>query len=121
MPAPGYSAYVAPEKYAQIAWIFGLGGHSEEERRRAPLRAVDELLDAVEMPRSLAEAGVPRDDFEAALPDLARAAFVDPSMRTNPRIPLVGELVDLLRRATKGVRRPRCGTSITGKPVSRGG
>jgi acetaldehyde dehydrogenase / alcohol dehydrogenase len=33
MPAPGYSAYVAPEKYAQIAWILGLGGKSEEDRR----------------------------------------------------------------------------------------
>ena len=29
MPAPGYSAYVAPEKYAQIACVIGLGGHGE--------------------------------------------------------------------------------------------
>ena len=33
MPAPGYSAYVAPEKYAQIGWILGYGGRSEENRR----------------------------------------------------------------------------------------
>ena len=33
MPAPGYTAYVAPEKYAQIAWIIGLGGKTEEQRR----------------------------------------------------------------------------------------
>ncbi len=32
MPAPGYSAYVAPEKYAQLGRIL-FGGHSEEERR----------------------------------------------------------------------------------------
>ena len=33
MPAPGYSAYVAPEKYAQLAWVV-LGGRGEESRRR---------------------------------------------------------------------------------------
>ena len=55
MPAPGYSAYVAPEKYAQIAWILGIGGRSEESRRERLFARVDELLRAVEEPRSLAE------------------------------------------------------------------
>ncbi len=32
MPAPGYSAYVAPEKYATLGWIL-FGGRTEEERR----------------------------------------------------------------------------------------
>jgi acetaldehyde dehydrogenase/alcohol dehydrogenase len=102
MPAPGYSAYVAPEKYAQVAWVFGLGGHGVAERRERLFARVDELLEAVEMPRSLAEAGVARDEFDAALPDLARAAFMDPSLRTNPRIPLVAELVELLQAAYAG-------------------
>jgi hypothetical protein len=54
MPAPAYSSYVAPEKYAQLG---------------------------------------------CALPELARAAFEDPSLRTNPRMPLVSEL---LRAAWRG-------------------
>jgi acetaldehyde dehydrogenase/alcohol dehydrogenase len=102
MPAPGYTAYVAPEKYAQIAWIIGLGGKTEEERRERLFATVEELLTAVEMPRSLAEAGIERADFEAALPDLARAAFEDPSIRTNPRIPLVSELIELLEAGWRG-------------------
>jgi acetaldehyde dehydrogenase / alcohol dehydrogenase len=102
MPAPGYTAYVAPEKYAQIAWIIGLGGKTEEQRRERLFARVDELLDAVEMPRSLAEAGVERSDFEQALPELARAAFEDPSIRTNPRIPLVSELLELLEAGWRG-------------------
>ena len=32
----------------------------------------------------------------AALPDLCRAAFADPSGRTNPRMPLLSELRQLL-------------------------
>jgi acetaldehyde dehydrogenase/alcohol dehydrogenase len=102
MPAPGYSAYVAPEKYAQLGWVIGLGGHTEEERRERFFRRVDELLDTVGIPRSLAEAGVSAAEFEAALPELARDAFEDPSLRTNPRMPLVVELVELLRAAWRG-------------------
>ena len=97
MPAPGYSAYVAPEKYAQIGWILGYGGRSEENRRERLFSRVDQLLEEVEEPRSLAEAGVTREQFDKALPDLAKAAFGDPSIRTNPRIPLVREIVELLR------------------------
>jgi len=102
MPAPAYTAYVAPEKYAQIAWIIGLGGKTEEQRRERLFGSVEELLDALGMPRSLEAAGVARDEFEAALPDLARAAFEDPSIRTNPRIPLVRELTELLEAGYGG-------------------
>jgi acetaldehyde dehydrogenase/alcohol dehydrogenase len=102
MPAPGYTAYVAPDKYAQIAYVFGLGGRGAEERRTRLFERVDELLGEVGIPRTLAEAGVPRAEFEEALPELARAAFMDPSLRTNPRIPLVSELVELLRAGYEG-------------------
>jgi acetaldehyde dehydrogenase/alcohol dehydrogenase len=106
MPAPGYSAYVAPEKYAQLGWVIGLGsakgGHGDEGRREHLFASVDELLARVGIPASLAEAGVPEAEFRAALPDLARAAFEDPSLRTNPRMPLLTELVELLEAAWRG-------------------
>ena len=38
-----------------------------------------------------------RQDFEAALPELAKAAFADPSIRTNPRIPMIREVIELLQ------------------------
>ena len=52
--------------------------------------------------KSLAAAGIARADFEAALPELARAAFEDPSLRTNPRMPLLREIVELLEAAWRG-------------------
>ncbi|MGH0035379.1 MAG: bifunctional acetaldehyde-CoA/alcohol dehydrogenase [Myxococcota bacterium] len=107
MPAPGYGAYVAPEKYAQLGWVIGLhggghGGHGQEGRCERLFTRVDELLDEVGIPASLAQAGVGEAEFETALPDLARAAFEDPSLRTNPRMPLIAELVDILRAAWRG-------------------
>src|SRR3954451_2747608 len=86
MPAPGATHYVAPEKYAQMAWVAGLGhGETDAERRDRLFARVDGLLGDVGIPRSLAEAGVDREAFEPALPDLTRAAFDDPSLRTNTR------------------------------------
>jgi acetaldehyde dehydrogenase/alcohol dehydrogenase len=102
MPAPGYSAYVAPEKYAQIAFILGLGGKTESDRRQRLFARVDELLAEVEEPRTLADWGVKRQDFEKALPDLAKAAFMDPSIRTNPRIPMIREVIELLEMGYSG-------------------
>jgi acetaldehyde dehydrogenase/alcohol dehydrogenase len=95
MPAPGYSAYVAPEKYAQLGRVI-FGGRTDDERRERLLENLDELLTTLAMPRTLAEAGVDEDRFREALPDLARATFNDPSIRTNPRMPLLREILELL-------------------------
>jgi acetaldehyde dehydrogenase/alcohol dehydrogenase len=102
MPGPGYSAYVAPEKYAQIGWVLGLGGRTEEAARERLFRRVDELLAAVGMPRSLAAAGIPRETWAAALGDVTRAAFEDVSGRTNPRMPMLGEMMGLLEAGYGG-------------------
>jgi acetaldehyde dehydrogenase / alcohol dehydrogenase len=102
MPAPGYSAYVAPEKYAEIARILGFGGRTEEDRRERLFTRIDELLAEVDEPRTLAECGVKRQEFEKALPELAKAAFMDPSIRTNPRIPMIREVIELLELGYTG-------------------
>jgi acetaldehyde dehydrogenase/alcohol dehydrogenase len=60
---------------------------------------VDELLATVGIPLTLRDAGVDAKEFEAAIPDLLRLAFEDPSIRTNPRMPLLLELEMLLRAA----------------------
>jgi acetaldehyde dehydrogenase/alcohol dehydrogenase len=101
MPAPGYSAYVAPEKYAQLGRIL-FGGHSQEEQLERLFSKVDELIVTLRLPRSLAELGVTREEYVAAIPELARAAYADPSLRTNPRMPLIVELVGLLEAAWSG-------------------
>jgi acetaldehyde dehydrogenase/alcohol dehydrogenase len=96
MPAPGYSAYIAPDKYAQLGRIV-FGGREPQESRRRLFQGVAELLDRLHMPRSLKAAGVAEDEFLQALPDLAMNAFQDLSNRTNPRMPLVSEITELLK------------------------
>ena len=101
MPAPGYSAYVAPEKYATLGRIL-FGGRTEQERCDRLFSRVEDLIDTVGGPRTLEQAGVAESDFEEALPDLARTAFADPSLRTNPRMPMIAEIVGLLRQGFDG-------------------
>ena len=97
MPAPGYATYVAPEKLAQLGWVIGLGGKTPEVARERLFERVDELLERVGMPRTIADLGIDPSEYEAALPELTEAAFADPSLKTNPRFPLVTEIGELLR------------------------
>jgi acetaldehyde dehydrogenase/alcohol dehydrogenase len=103
MPSPHQRAYVAHKKYATIADLLGLGGHTIEEKVKNLVAATEGLLDQLEIPRSIADLGISKEEFERAVPDLAKIAFDDPSWRpTNPRMPLLSELADLLLSAYRG-------------------
>ncbi len=95
MPSPNQRAYVAHKKYALIADLLGLGGNTVEEKVQNLIAAIRQLLDQLSFPRSIAALGISKKQFERAMPDLARLAFDDPSWRSNPRMPLIDELVGL--------------------------
>ena len=102
MPSPNQRGYVAHKKYAMIADLLGLGGHTVEEKVKNLVTATEQLLDKLEVPRSIADLGITKEIFEAAMPDLTKIAFDDPSWRSNPRMPLVKELVELYWSAFHG-------------------
>jgi len=102
MPSPNQRGYNAHKKYATIADLLGLGGHTVAEKVQRLVAAVEELLDDLEFPRSIAEMGIPREEFDRAVPELAITAFDDPSWRSNPRMPLLSELQELLWLAYQG-------------------
>lgn len=108
MPSPHQRAFVANEKYAAVADLLGLGGQSTGEKVNNLIAAVEELLDRLAIPRAIADLGIAKEAFRQAVPDLAALAFDDPSWRpTNPRMPLMTELSDLLWKAYDGRRQPR--------------
>jgi acetaldehyde dehydrogenase/alcohol dehydrogenase len=102
MPSPYQQGYVAHKKYATIADLLALGGHTIEEKVQNVIGAVERLLDQLEFPRSIAELGISKKEFEEAVPDLTKLAFDDPSWRSNPRMPLMTELADLFWKAYHG-------------------
>ncbi len=102
MPSPNQRGYVAHKKYATIADLLGLGSGTIEEKVKRLVRATEQLLDQLAIPRSIAELGISQEQFKQAMPDLAKNAFDDPSWRSNPRMPLVSELVELFWEAYRG-------------------
>jgi acetaldehyde dehydrogenase / alcohol dehydrogenase len=102
MPSPYTQGYVAHKKYATVADLLGLGGHTTEEKIQNLISATGQLLDQLAFPGSIAELGISREEFEREVPELAKTAFEDPSWRSNPRMPLMSELIELLWKAYEG-------------------
>ena len=102
MPSPNQPGYVAHRKYAVVTDLLGLGGHTVEEKVKNLIGAVEQLLEQLRMPRSIAALGISKDAFQAAVPDLVKTAFDDPSWLSNPRMPLVSELEELFWSAYQG-------------------
>ncbi len=102
MPSPNQRGYTADKKYAAIADMLGLGGNTVEEKVANLVAATEQLLDQVAIPRSIAELGISKEEFERAMPDLVKSAFEDPSGRTNPRLPMMNEMVQLFWSAYQG-------------------
>jgi acetaldehyde dehydrogenase / alcohol dehydrogenase len=102
MPSPYQQGYVAHKKYALMADLLGLGGRTVDEKVSRLIEAIEQLLDRLEIPRSIAELGISREEFERAVPEMVKTAFDDPSWRSNPRMPLMSELTELFWKAYQG-------------------
>jgi acetaldehyde dehydrogenase/alcohol dehydrogenase len=94
-----FSQYDRPQarhRYGEIALHLGLPGGNTGERIESLLAWVEELKQALAIPASIREAGVPEQAFLARLDHLAEQAFDDQCTGANPRYPLIGELRQLL-------------------------
>jgi acetaldehyde dehydrogenase / alcohol dehydrogenase len=112
MPSPNQAGYVAHRKYAAVADLLGLGGRTVEEKVGNLIAEVERLLDRLGVPRSIADLGISREEFERAVPELANAAFDDPSWLSNPRMPLISELAELFWSAYEGRGAARAGSAL---------
>ena len=88
---------VRPDRLDRRAWWT-----QRKRARRAPVQAGGGAPGCGRHAAFARCSGDRRAEFEAALPDLVRMAFADPSVRTNPRIPLVTELHELLVAGWRG-------------------
>ena len=99
---PKYESFIADERYADIAKRLGLKAKTKEEGVNSLVKAVQELMEKLNMPKSLKECGVDEKEFMAKLDDLADKAFSDQCTGVNPRVPLVEEIKQILIDAYYG-------------------
>ncbi len=102
MPFPNVKAYVAHRKYAAFVDSMSWGGTTIDEKVEILIARIRALLAACRVPDSIAALGISRDEFGGALPELIRAAYDDISIRSNPRMPLLHELEEILWAAYEG-------------------
>lgn len=100
---PKYEHFVADQRYAQIARLLGLPAKTTEEGVESLVQAIIKLAKELDMPLSIAETGVSKEEFESKVEQLAELAFEDQCTTANPKLPLVSDLAGIYRQAYKGV------------------
>ena len=100
--APTKQAAFAQYKYPNAAWRYakiadhlGLGGNTETEKVELLLKAIDELQNKVNMPKTIKDAGVSEVKFFETLDEMVDQAFDDQCTGANPRYPLMKELKEM--------------------------
>lgn len=96
---PKYEYPQAAERYAEIAKNLGLNANTVEEGIYSLIDAVKGLMTRLEMPLTIKDMGVNKNDFEIHLEHMADTAFADQTTGSNPRVPLVTEIKEIYLRA----------------------
>ena len=89
---PQYKFPCAKTKYGQIADELGLGGKTDDEKVELLIKAVDELMDKIELPKSIKDFGVDEKTFMDNLDQLVELAFDDQCTGANPVYPLMEDI-----------------------------
>jgi Alcohol dehydrogenase, class IV len=89
---PQYKYPNARWRYSKIAEYLELGGNTENEKIELLIKAIDELKDKVNMPKTISESGVSKENFYRTLDEMCEDAFDDQCTGANPRYPLISEI-----------------------------
>lgn len=100
---PQYKYPNAKKKYGQIADELNLGGKNDDEKVKLLIKAVDDLMTEINLPKSIKEFGIKKDEFMKNLDVLVERAFDDQCTGANPRYPLMSEIKQIFIDAYNGV------------------
>ena len=100
---PQYKYPNAKTKYGQVADEIGLGGKNDDEKVERLIKAVDDLMTEINLPKSIREFGVKEEEFMANLDVLVERSFDDQCTGANPRYPLMSEIKQLFLDAYEGI------------------
>lgn len=99
---PKYKAFIADRKYAEIARACGLyNGDDIREGVEALIAGVKRIMAECEMPTTYRDCGIDESAYMKNIPTLAERAFEDQCTTANPRLPLISEIEELLKKAYK--------------------
>ncbi len=99
---PKYEYFIADQKYANLARKLGLPTKTTEEGVNSLIKAIQQLNNNLNEPKSLQEAGIDEKEFLAKVDELADKAFSDQCTSANPRVPLIPEIKQIMLDAYYG-------------------
>ncbi len=89
-------------RYARIADYLGLGGSSDAEKTELLIKALGELKEQLNLPKTISEFGISEKNFLESLDEMCYQAFDDQCTGANPRYPLIKELKEMYLNAYYG-------------------
>ena len=89
--------------YAEFARGIGLKGKTDDEAVENLIAALQEMKKKLNIPLSIKDWGISKEDWEEAMKKLPELAFDDQCTGANPRYPLFKEIEQMYRYAYDGV------------------
>jgi len=99
---PKYEHYNADEKYQTVARLLGLKAKTVEEGVESLAKAVMDLGKEVGIKMNFCDQNIAEEDWNKKLKDIAFMAFEDQCSPANPRVPMVEDMIEILKKAYKG-------------------
>ena len=99
---PKYNHYCADKKYQEIAALLGLKASTPEEGVASLAEACKELSIEIGLSTSFKDMGIDENEWNSKIEEMALLAYEDQCSPANPRVPLVEDMEEILRKAYKG-------------------
>lgn len=84
-------------RYAQLASLLGIYGPTPQHGARALIYAVRSLAEKMQMPMTVEDLGIDRDEFQRMIPEMAKRALADACTPGNPRSVTLEDLEAIYR------------------------
>ncbi len=99
---PKYNHFVADKKYADIARLIGLKPKDDADGVRLLAEACRNLAKEVGLETSFKGMGVNEEEYLSKISEVAELAYEDQCSPANPRVPIVEDMKEILRKAYYG-------------------
>jgi len=94
-PLMPHSRYIAHERYQEIAGSLGLACKSPEEGVESLVTAISRMQRELGVTSTLRDCNISEQEYQARVEQMAEEAFEDHATATNPRLPLLQEIMDI--------------------------
>ena len=102
---PKYNVYNCDKKYQKIARLVGLKAQTVEEGVESLAQAIEDLSKEIGLDCSFKAAGVDETEWMNNIENLAYLAFEDQCSPCNPRVPLVNDIKEILRKSYLAIEK----------------